>query len=828
MQSRSFALLLLLLLLTATATATLAQESPYIFDSNRVDPSFFGDEGDDLQQPGNRANSPSSRIDEIEVLEYGIIAPEFNATNGGNLTRLENKGVGTMAYSYEPISPFGAMELSCSTGFVEPIFQGAYVGLSEQFYREGGSCGACVEISCDDSSCGEPGRKAFATVVDLCGRCFGADMNIATPLFSNLTLQDPALEITNRQIAVSWRFVDCSPFIEGTIKMLVKPDGNAYFQAFSFSNSRQPIVAATLLQGNGVPPVRLRRSTSNWWEYNPGKVIDASASYGLALLGANRQVLQIVLRGLVNQDLGVQYDIVTQNSTIPPPPPPAAASILTPPPPPTTVESEPAVAVQVQEEEPQPVPEGTIGGRKMLQSDGRVTVLNAYPELLSSLVSPEVLSCTFEEEHPVPPMYQFHYGSINFQTAGNDVGCGSCIELTKTQGGDSHDRSPEATTTTTTTTTTTKNNKTTTIIMIMSDCLDCEDGEIKVNDFAYMSLFRRRENARGYTDYKVVECDWGSKRRRAAAAVVVGVVEGQEAGSRSQTDLDDKELFLSEIDGIIVPAPEDVVAQLPAIEEEALLKVNSPDTTTTTTTTTTTQSTGTAFPTMWYTSSTSQEESQFYTNKMACGLGGIKPPYTVNFASINLRMSWKEEEEGAPPCGQCALVECVRDENDSNCPLGNDGLEVVIVEDCGDCGPGDIRIDALSLADNNNSDGMRRSFKAKWALKGCQSSSSSSADDKDGIYIYVAPGVGSEYYQQVTFSNSVQPIVKAKLNGEELKMRGYPFRWEWYENGTKLSGGSRGKVEVELEGKGGSIVRKVVDMLESQYLGVNFSKEEEG
>lgn len=39
-------------------------------------------------------------------------------------------------------------------------------------------------------------------------------------------------------LKVSWDFVDCSPFIDGTIKVLVKRGGNAYYQSFNFANAR--------------------------------------------------------------------------------------------------------------------------------------------------------------------------------------------------------------------------------------------------------------------------------------------------------------------------------------------------------------------------------------------------------------------------------------------------------------------------------------------------------------------------------------------------------------------------------------------------------------
>ena len=38
-------------------------------------------------------------------------------------------------------------------------------------------------------------------------------------------------------LQISWEYVECAPFITGSIKMLVKPNSNAYFQSLNFANS---------------------------------------------------------------------------------------------------------------------------------------------------------------------------------------------------------------------------------------------------------------------------------------------------------------------------------------------------------------------------------------------------------------------------------------------------------------------------------------------------------------------------------------------------------------------------------------------------------------
>ena len=52
---------------------------------------------------------------------------------------------------------------------------------------------------------------------------------------------------------------------------------------------------------------RLRHSTSNYWDWNPGQAINPKGPFEIALLGANRQVLRIRTAQLRTQDLKVQF-----------------------------------------------------------------------------------------------------------------------------------------------------------------------------------------------------------------------------------------------------------------------------------------------------------------------------------------------------------------------------------------------------------------------------------------------------------------------------------------------------------------------------------------
>ncbi|KAI3434688.1 hypothetical protein D9Q98_002751 [Chlorella vulgaris] len=231
-----------------------------------------------------------------EPVTFGLL-PEAAEANS-SYVRLRYKARAISAYSPEPVPTSGVQRLGCGFGWLDPSFSGAYIGVGSSAFSGGTACGRCVEVQCDDQACSDPGSSLVVQIVDLCGDCFGADISLSMPAFLNFTGAAPA---SNPTLEVSWEFVDCSDLIDGTIKMLVKRGGNAYYQSFNFANARVPI-AAVAVNGD-----RLRRSTSNWWDWNPGAPIDPRGPFEIALLSSNREVLRIKVTRLQSQDVGVQF-----------------------------------------------------------------------------------------------------------------------------------------------------------------------------------------------------------------------------------------------------------------------------------------------------------------------------------------------------------------------------------------------------------------------------------------------------------------------------------------------------------------------------------------
>lgn len=229
---------------------------------------------------------------------YGL-APIFTSKGPDRKQRLEYPSIGTVGYGMEPMSSYGGVGLSCGFGFVDEYFRGRFVAIGKSMYNQGFTCGRCVKVQCDDSSCAEPGKAIIAQVVDLCGECFDGDMTVGGSLFKELVGRNPN---PNPSVALSWQFTECSPYINSTIKMLIKPGGSAYYQAFNFANAKQPILAA---QVNGD---RLKHESNNFWSWNPSRgAINPRGPFDIALLGANRQVIRVRLPKLKSTDLTIQF-----------------------------------------------------------------------------------------------------------------------------------------------------------------------------------------------------------------------------------------------------------------------------------------------------------------------------------------------------------------------------------------------------------------------------------------------------------------------------------------------------------------------------------------
>ncbi len=198
----------------ATATAAAADINPQftvisdedqaLLDSFFAGPESLADDYSNLFGSGMASQT------------YGL-APEIVS---GEIKRLPLPGIGQPGYSSQAVSSYGAVSLSCSLGYLEEPFRSRFVALSPAMMNAGFSCGRCVRLQCDDTSCAEPGKQLVAQVVDRGGELFDGDMTLSGALFTELTGRDIG---RNPSISVSWAFESCSSWIDTPVKMLVKP-----------------------------------------------------------------------------------------------------------------------------------------------------------------------------------------------------------------------------------------------------------------------------------------------------------------------------------------------------------------------------------------------------------------------------------------------------------------------------------------------------------------------------------------------------------------------------------------------------------------------------
>lgn len=59
---------------------------------------------------------------------------------------MQYRGVATVAYAEQPLSPYGAAALGCGLGFVSPAWQSNYVGVSADFFQNAQACGRCITL----------------------------------------------------------------------------------------------------------------------------------------------------------------------------------------------------------------------------------------------------------------------------------------------------------------------------------------------------------------------------------------------------------------------------------------------------------------------------------------------------------------------------------------------------------------------------------------------------------------------------------------------------------------------------------------------------------
>ncbi|KDD75789.1 hypothetical protein H632_c498p0 [Helicosporidium sp. ATCC 50920] len=229
--------------------------------------------------------------------EPSSLAKRYLSPEGDSL-RLKFRGVATTAYTAQPISSFGAVSFGCGMGYVSSNFTSAYVGVGRAMFNMGFSCGQCIRLQCDDESCKHVGKKVDAQIIDSCGNCPGADISIANPLFQTLTGRLPS---PKPNALISWEFIDCAPRLSGSIKMLVKPGGSIYYQAFNFANS------IDVIRGVEMNGFLLDHGEDNYWAWNPRSPINPAGPFRLAILGSAGQVLRVELPVLRSLDLGVQF-----------------------------------------------------------------------------------------------------------------------------------------------------------------------------------------------------------------------------------------------------------------------------------------------------------------------------------------------------------------------------------------------------------------------------------------------------------------------------------------------------------------------------------------
>ncbi|KAL6768713.1 hypothetical protein ACKKBF_B15890 [Auxenochlorella protothecoides x Auxenochlorella symbiontica] len=191
---------------------------------------------------------------------------------------------------------------ACSFRYLNNWASQYFVAMNEEQWNDGLVCGSCVRARCVDPKCPVQNVDIVAMVVDRCPECSYGDLDFSYPAYSAVTGSWP------NRLKVSWEKVDCSAFIDGTIRMWPKDGVNPFWQAFYFANSKYQIQNVTL---NGVP---LTRQTFGFW-IHPGTAPTGPSS--LVFTAVNGATVNATLNSVWDaQDLDVQFPEVTDAAPV--------------------------------------------------------------------------------------------------------------------------------------------------------------------------------------------------------------------------------------------------------------------------------------------------------------------------------------------------------------------------------------------------------------------------------------------------------------------------------------------------------------------------------
>ena len=198
---------------------------------------------------------------------------------------------GCTTHGRVPASPLICALPAAQLGYVSPHFATHYAAVGSDLYSKSEACGRCVRVWCAGQGCASAGSPGvMAQVVNECGGCAPGAVALSSPAFQELAgastgehtvrcagaaAAAQARARARRQPSsnmatcpyrpqVAWEWADCAELVEGGIALTPKDStSNAYWQAFSFANSKKPLAVVSI---NGQT---LTRTTWGFWEWVP-------------------------------------------------------------------------------------------------------------------------------------------------------------------------------------------------------------------------------------------------------------------------------------------------------------------------------------------------------------------------------------------------------------------------------------------------------------------------------------------------------------------------------------------------------------------------------
>ncbi|KAI3434687.1 hypothetical protein D9Q98_002750 [Chlorella vulgaris] len=254
--------------------------------------------------PSSPAASPANKAALAAGPCMPPLPPPGASSNSPQLDYLQDEPLQGVMSGTARLGSWGGRSLeaaACGLGGIPPYFQSHLAAAQLSTHSSGaGLCGRCLTAFCSDAAACPAGRSVLVQVLDDCGDCGGSGILLSSAAFRELSGGGG-----KGPVAVQWQLADCSDQLAGKdVYMHALPGGNEYYQAVTFSNTKQPVTAVS------IDRQALTYASNRWtWQPRGPLKLNTTAPLTITLTSNSGNTISAQVAALASQTLtGTQFE----------------------------------------------------------------------------------------------------------------------------------------------------------------------------------------------------------------------------------------------------------------------------------------------------------------------------------------------------------------------------------------------------------------------------------------------------------------------------------------------------------------------------------------